>query len=114
MKPTAMKISPIGANSNIENSSRPASRAMEAISMLVEVPISVHAPPKMDMKERGMSSREGLMSIVRDRPKKTGMNMATAAVLLMKADMPPTSSRMRKNPCLDPRRLSGQRSCQGP
>ena len=58
--------------------------------MLVEVPMSVQVPPRMEAKESGISSLEG------DRPRAAaseimmGMNTTTTGVLLMNAEISAT------------------------
>lgn len=67
--------------------SNPRSTAIELTRMFVDVPISVHTPPNIPANERGNSSFEGLTPIRPDMLIITGINMATAAVLLMKAEI---------------------------
>ena len=58
--------------------------------MLVDVPSTVHMPPNMEAKERGISSFEGLVSARRATTITTGIRIATAAVLFRNDDNTPT------------------------
>jgi len=60
--------------------------------MLVDVPISVHTPPNIEANESGINSFEGLTFVSRATPSTIGKKIATAAVLLMKADIAPIIS----------------------
>jgi len=88
-KPTAKKMPPSGVNSNIEKPSSPFFSAMELTRMFVEVPMSVHTPPNIEANESGIRSFEALTSKSAATPITTGIKIATAAVLLMKAEMTP-------------------------
>jgi hypothetical protein len=54
----------------------------------------VHIPPKVAACDIGIKMRPGLVPVRRQTSSTTGMKMATAAVLLMKADSPPITSMM--------------------
>ena len=54
--------------------------------MLVEVPINVQTPPNWLAKERGISTRDGAIFRAFERMTAMGINMATVAVLMIKAD----------------------------
>ena len=69
---------------------RPASSAIELARMLVDVPSTVHMPPNMEAKERGISSFEGLVFARRATTITTGIRIATAAVLFRNDDNTPT------------------------
>ena len=60
--------------------------------MLVDVPMRVQTPPNMEAKERGIRSRPADTPASRATPMAMGRKIATAAVLLMKADSTPTIS----------------------
>jgi hypothetical protein len=75
----------------------PLSTAMELTRILVDVPISVVVPPIIPAKESGINILEGLTPTFDAIPIITGMKMATAAVLLMKAEMIQMKRRRTKN-----------------
>ena len=66
--------------------------------MLVEVPISVHTPPNMDAKERGINSFSGLIFIALEQLNTTGIKSATTGVLLINADKKETKMSMEIAP----------------
>ena len=77
---------------------RPMSETTPLTRMLVDVPISVQQPPKMDAKLNGMSSRVGATPMAVDSWMTTGMKTATMGVLLMKALITATVSSMLTMP----------------
>lgn len=72
--------------------------------MFVEVPIRVQTPPNIEAKESGISSFEGLIPASRANPRTIGRKMATAAVLLMKAETRPTGAMRETSVGRRPRR----------
>jgi hypothetical protein len=80
------RIRPNGAISNMPIGGNPFSAAIELTRIVVDVPISVHTPPKSDENESGISSFEGLTLSSRAIAMTVGSRIATAAVLLMKAE----------------------------
>ena len=84
---------PIGAKSNMRNEIRPSSAAVELTSKFVEVPIKVQHPPRMEAKESGMSSLDGLMFRLAARPVTMGRKSKTTGVLLTNAEVNATRGR---------------------
>ncbi len=85
---------PTPVSSNIPMGGWPCSSAMELTRRLVDVPMRVHDPPKSDAKDRGINNLDGLVSMRRAMASTGGRRMATAAVLLMKAETTPTATIM--------------------
>lgn len=54
----------------------------------------VQTPPNIAANDRGMRNREALVPVSRATPRTIGRKMATAAVLLIKAEMRPMVSIM--------------------
>ena len=55
--------------------------------MLVDVPMSVHVPPRMEANATGSSSFEGLTRSFRAIPITGDMNIAVTVVLFMNAEV---------------------------
>ena len=89
--PEPSKISPMGVSSNIPTSGSPIPLRYPLTATLVEVPIKVHVPPKIEEKARGISNRDGETLIWRATAITGPKNMAVTVVLFMKAETPPTA-----------------------
>ena len=94
--PAKARIAPAAVISNMPNGARPPLWATPSTSRLVDVPISVVVPPKIDAKDRGISNLDG--EIFNDLASRiaTGINTTTTGVLLMKADRKITASIMTR------------------
>ena len=84
--PTTAATIPTGAISKIEKAGRPCSRATPSTSRLVEVPISVHVPPRIAAYDKGIRSCVGAMPILRASRTAIGMSTTTTGVLFIKAE----------------------------
>ena len=71
------------------------SRIMPSTTRLVDVPIRVHVPPRMDAKDRGMNSCDGEMPHFFDHFCRIGIMMATTGVLLRNAETNATGTMRR-------------------
>ena len=98
---------PTGASWNIDIGSSFISLSVPLTRMLVEVPMSVQTPPRMEQYESGISSREGAISFERAKPSVTGSRIATMAVLFIQALKKAAST---ENPRIAQRVLLGSRS----
>jgi len=76
---------PTGASSNMVIGRSPSSRRVPFTSKLVEVPMSVQQPPRIEQYDSGINNREAAMSLVRAKPSVTGRRIATMAVLFIHA-----------------------------
>ena len=75
----------------------PKSSATPATNRLVEEPISVTIPPKMPMKERGISPLAGSKFFCLAMAVTMGINITTTGVLFRKAEITPAAtSRIRR------------------
>src|SRR5688500_6670548 len=83
--PTIESGMPTGASWNMLIGSILRSLSVPFTSKLVEVPIKVQHPPRMDEYERGISKRDAGMSFERASPSATGSRIATMAVLFIHA-----------------------------
>ncbi len=85
-----MMISPIGVNSNMPIGFMPECWINPLTATLVEVPMSVQVPPRIEANATGMSNFEALTPALRPSPATSGVKSAVTVVLFMKAEVPPT------------------------
>jgi hypothetical protein len=84
-------IRPTGVISNIPNAGCPAFRAISLTNRLVDVPIRVHAPPRMVTYDRGIRNRLGDRSSDCATSLTTGAASTTIGVLFRKAEAAPAT-----------------------
>jgi hypothetical protein len=77
-------------SSNIPRAPKPYMALKSLIIILVEVPISVQVPAKMEAYEIGIKNFEGLKFSSQLRPRIMGIKRTTTGVLLIKAEASPT------------------------
>jgi len=70
-----------------------------AMIRLVDVPISVAAPPRIDAKLTGRYSLDGGSPVARETSRTTGTIIATSGVLFRKALETPTKGSILDNAC---------------
>ena len=89
---------PIGASVNIPKPGRPLCRATPSTNTLVDVPIKVHIPPKIEAYDSGISNllaeKPASFAVLRIM----GMKRATIGVLLMNAETRATDNIMAISP----------------
>jgi hypothetical protein len=100
---------PMWVNSNMCSGFMPMRLMTPLTATLVEVPISVQVPPRMEAKASGISRRDGGRFKRRARPITGPTNTAVTVVLFMKAEIKPTAAHEygRKHG-----RSASQSSCQ--
>ena len=85
-KPMAIKHKAGSENSNIPKGSNPLFSVMLLTRMFVEVPISVHVPPKRAAKDIGINNLEGAILASLQTDNANGINIATTAESFINAD----------------------------
>jgi len=84
-------------SSNMPNAPTPCSAEMELARMFADVPMRVQVPPTIEMNDMGISIFVGLMRCCRQILMVMGMKTATAAALLMNAEITATVTIKRTN-----------------